>query len=91
MIFYFLILITFAGTPPTIENGSISLTTTAPAATIEPVPILTPSKILTPAPIHTSSSITIPFAVPPCCLIGIETESNLCIVATIDEFVATLT
>lgn len=35
----------FAGFPPTIAYGGTSFTTTAPAATIAPRPIVTPDKI----------------------------------------------
>src|SRR6266542_2940348 len=41
------VLITLAGTPPTNEFGGTDLVTTAPAATIEPRPIVTPGKTVT--------------------------------------------
>lgn len=37
--------------------GGISLATTAPAAILDPLPIITPGKIVHPAPIQQSSSI----------------------------------
>ena len=43
-----------AGLPPTIAYGSTSLVTTAPAATIEPLPSVTPEQIIAFSPIHTS-------------------------------------
>src|SRR5690606_15923738 len=52
-----LLLISLAGTPPTIVYGETFLVTTAPLAIIEPFPIVTPSSILTPVPIHTSLPI----------------------------------
>ncbi len=46
-----LYLICFAGIPPTIEYGSTSFTTTAPAAIIEPSPTLMPEEIKALVPI----------------------------------------
>lgn len=40
-----------------IEYGGHDLVTTAPAATTEPLPIVTPFNIVTLAPVQTSSSI----------------------------------
>ena len=45
--FYFLILIFFAGTPPTISYGGTSFVTTAPAPTIAPFPIVMPGIMIT--------------------------------------------
>jgi hypothetical protein len=50
---FFLSPIGFAGTPPTMVNGSTSLVTTAPAAMIAPFPIVTPGKIIDLGPIKT--------------------------------------
>ena len=55
----------FAGFPPTIAYGGTSFTTTAPAATIAPRPIVTPDKIKALVAIQTSSSTIIgPFVYP---------------------------
>ena len=45
-----------AGTPPQTQYGGIDFDTTAPAATVVPLPIVTPAKSVTLHPIHTSSS-----------------------------------
>ena len=45
-----------AGTPAQTSFAGIDLFTTEPAATIEPVPIVTPCNITQEVPIHTSSS-----------------------------------
>ena len=52
-------LIFLAGTPATIVFSFTSLTTTDPAAIMEPFPILIPFPIKTLDAIHTSSSIII--------------------------------
>ena len=44
-----------AGMPPTSVRGLTSLVTTAPAAIIAPLPMVTPGVMVTFAPIHTSS------------------------------------
>ena len=49
--------ITFAGTPAAIILAGTSFVTTAPAAMIEPLPIVTPERTVTFAPIHTFFSI----------------------------------
>ena len=54
-----LLLINLAGTPPTTVNASTFLVTTAPAATIAPLPILQFGSITAFAPIQTSSLIII--------------------------------
>ncbi|KAI3584311.1 hypothetical protein IWW34DRAFT_800325 [Fusarium oxysporum f. sp. albedinis] len=51
--------INLAGTPPTNVSASTSLITTAPAATVAPLPIVTPGKIVARAPIQQSASIRI--------------------------------
>ena len=53
--FYEIVLMTFAGTPPTTVFAGTSLCTTAPAATTAPSPIVTPCKIVAFAPIQTFS------------------------------------
>ncbi len=50
-------LMILAGVPATTTPAGTSSTTTDPAATTEPFPILTPSRITALAPIKTSSSI----------------------------------
>ena len=52
-----LYLMTLAGTPPIIEYGGQDLLTTAPAAIIDPRPIVTPDRIVTLIPNHESPSI----------------------------------
>ena len=52
-LFYEIVLMTFAGTPPTTVFAGTSLCTTAPAATTAPSPIVTPCRIVAFAPIHT--------------------------------------
>lgn len=47
-----------AGTPPQMQYGGIDLVTTAPAATVVPLPIVTPDRRVTFIPIQTSSSTT---------------------------------
>jgi hypothetical protein len=42
-----------AGTPATTVKGATSLVTTAPAATIEPLPKVTPGKIIARVPMKT--------------------------------------
>src|SRR5699024_12713726 len=44
-----------AGTPPTTVTGGTSRCTTAPAATMAPLPLVTPGKTVALAPIHTLS------------------------------------
>ena len=69
-IYYFLILITLAGTPPTIAKSGTFRLTTAPAAITAPEPIFTPGNMITRVPIQTSSPITTvrsSFPVPPPC------------------------
>ncbi|KAF5660356.1 alpha beta hydrolase family domain-containing protein [Fusarium circinatum] len=51
--------INLAGTPPTNVSASTSLITTAPAATVAPLPIVTPGNIVARAPIQQSASIRI--------------------------------
>ncbi|KAF5684273.1 hypothetical protein FDENT_6778 [Fusarium denticulatum] len=51
--------INLAGTPPTNVSASTSLITTAPAATVAPLPIVTPGNIVARAPIQQSDSIRI--------------------------------
>lgn len=46
-----MVLITFAGTPPTTVLAGTSLLTTAPAATMAFSPTVTPGKMVAPAPI----------------------------------------
>ena len=55
--YHFLVLITLAGTPATIEYSGTSCVTTAPAAIILPSPICTPGRIITRSPIQTSLPI----------------------------------
>lgn len=55
----------FAGTPPTSVQSSISPATTAPPAIIQPRPMVTPGRINAFAPIHTSFPISIFFACDP--------------------------
>ena len=50
-----MVLTTLAGLPAAIENGGMSLVTTAPAATIEPVPIVTPFRTMADFPSQTLS------------------------------------
>ena len=50
--------ITFAGTPASNDLGGHDLVTTAPAATTEPLPIVTPLSTVALQPIQTRSSIT---------------------------------
>src|SRR3989338_11699930 len=52
-------LIFLAGTPPTKVNSSTSSTTTAPAATTAPLPMVTPGRIVARAPIHAKSQTVI--------------------------------
>ena len=47
-----MLLINFAGTPPTTVFAGISLVTTEPAATTEFSPTVTPGSIIAPAPIQ---------------------------------------
>lgn len=47
----------FAGTPPIIEYGGNECVTTAPAAMIDPLPIVTPDNIVTFIPNHESPSM----------------------------------
>ncbi len=48
-----IVLITFAGTPPTIVSGGTSRVTTAPAATTAQSPTVTPGSIVEFEPTHT--------------------------------------
>ena len=59
------LLITFAGTPPTMAFAGTSLVTTAPAATMAFSPIVTPCKTVTFAPSHTLLPICIGLAIMP--------------------------
>lgn len=56
---YFLFFISFAGTPATTEKGSTLSLTTAPAATMDPIPMVTPCSMVTPPPIQQSDSMWI--------------------------------
>ncbi len=47
---------TFAGFPPTIEKGGTLFTTTLPAATIDPRPMVTPFVMMQLLPTQTLSS-----------------------------------
>ena len=49
----YILLISFAGTPPTTVLASTSFVTTAPAATTAPSPMVTPGRTVALAPIHT--------------------------------------
>jgi hypothetical protein len=52
---YLIILITLAGTPPTMVLSGTSFPTTAPAATMAFSPMVTPANIVALAPIQRSS------------------------------------
>ncbi len=54
-----IVLMTLAGTPPTIVFGGTSLVTTAPAATTTQSPIVMPDKIVALEPIQTWSPMVI--------------------------------
>ena len=58
---YLIILIIFAGIPPTTELAGTSLVTTAFVAMIAFSPIVTPERIATPSPTQTFSFIIKPY------------------------------
>lgn len=67
-----LFFISLAGIPPTTVYGLTFLVTTEPAATIEPLPIVTPGSKIVPAASQTSSSTITFLSICPCLLIEIS-------------------
>lgn len=66
----------FAGIPPTTLYGGVLLLTTAPTATIEPLPIVVPDNSVTIAPIHTSDSMMTSLSYPSGLYVSITEEQN---------------
>ena len=66
-----------AGTPPQMQYGGIDFETTAPAATVVPLLIVTPDKIVTLLPIQTSFSTITSLSYPLGLLASVMSVINL--------------
>ena len=75
-----------AGTPPTIEYGSVSRVTTAPALTTVPSAMVTPGRITALAPIQTSLPMSTKSALWPWKTISTRGSSKRCCELTITTF-----